>query len=180
MGNTHEPLSEVDAEGFARSWADAWDSHDAARIAAHYSEDVEYHSPFVARLTGGDALQGRVAVEAYDRHAGPLPRPPLRTRDHRCHWGREHRLGVPQRGRPAGGGDPRARRRRADRARALPLPVYRTGRAHGRSRQRGELTCPTTRPRACLRTTGRARWLPRAPRRTPGSPTSARTHAHGV
>ncbi len=80
MGNTHEPLSEVDAEGFARSWADAWDSHDAARIAAHYSEDVEYHSPFVARLTGGDALQGRVAVEAYataalarypDLHFGP-------------------------------------------------------------------------------------------------------------
>jgi hypothetical protein len=80
MGNTHEPLSEVDAEVFARSWTDAWNSHDPSRIAAHYSEDVEYHSPFVARITGGDALHGRAAVQQYaaaglarypDLHFGP-------------------------------------------------------------------------------------------------------------
>ena len=65
MGNAYYPLSEVDADVFARSWADAWNSHDASRISAHYSEDVAYHSPFVARLTGGDALHGRAAVGEY-------------------------------------------------------------------------------------------------------------------
>ncbi len=65
MDNLYEPLSEFDAEVFARSWADSWNSHDVSRIAAHYSEDVHYHSPFVARLTGGDALRGRTAVERY-------------------------------------------------------------------------------------------------------------------
>ena len=80
MGNAYNPLSEVDADVFARSWLDAWNSHDASRISAHYSDDVEYHSPFVARLTGGDALHGRAAVEEYaaaalarypDLHFGP-------------------------------------------------------------------------------------------------------------
>ena len=80
MANPYKPLSEVDAEIFARSWADSWNSHDASRIAAHYSEDVEYHSPFVARLTGKEALHGRTAVEDYataalerypDLHFGP-------------------------------------------------------------------------------------------------------------
>jgi len=80
MDNANSPLSEVDADLFARSWADAWNSHDASRISAHYDEDVEYHSPFVARLTGDDALHGRTAVEEYataalerypDLHFGP-------------------------------------------------------------------------------------------------------------
>ena len=80
MDNANSPLSEVDADLFARSWADAWNSHDASRITAHYSDDVEYHSPFVARLTGGDALHGRTAVKEYaaaalarypDLHFGP-------------------------------------------------------------------------------------------------------------
>ncbi len=80
MANSYKPLSEAGAEVFARSWADSWNSHDASRIAAHYSEDVEYHSPFVARLTGNEALHGRTAVEDYataalerypDLHFGP-------------------------------------------------------------------------------------------------------------
>ncbi len=80
MGSAYNPLSEVDADVLARSWADAWNSHDASRISAHYSEDVEYHSPFVARLTGGEALHGRASVGEYaaaalarypDLHFGP-------------------------------------------------------------------------------------------------------------
>ena len=80
MANPYKPFSEVEADVFARSWADAWNSHDASRISADYSDDVEYHSPFVARLTGGDALHGRAAVEEYaaaalarypDLHFGP-------------------------------------------------------------------------------------------------------------
>ncbi len=57
--------TQADAEAFGRSWMAAWNSHDAPRIAAHYHHDVEYHSPFVARISGGDALHGRAAVEHY-------------------------------------------------------------------------------------------------------------------
>jgi hypothetical protein len=80
MGNMRQQLSRADAEAFARSWAEAWNAHDPSRIAAHYSPAVEYHSPFVARLTGGEALHGRTAVEEYaaaalarypDLHFGP-------------------------------------------------------------------------------------------------------------
>jgi hypothetical protein len=80
MGNMRQPLSQADAEAFARSWAEAWNAHDPSRIAAHYSPAVEYHSPFVARLTGGEALHGRTAVKEYaaaalarypDLHFGP-------------------------------------------------------------------------------------------------------------
>jgi hypothetical protein len=80
MGNMRQPLSQADAEAFARSWAESWNAHDPSRIGAHYSPAVEYHSPFVARLTGGEALHGRTAVEEYaaaalarypDLHFGP-------------------------------------------------------------------------------------------------------------
>ena len=73
-------LTEADAEAFARSWMAAWNSHDAPRIAAHYHHDVEYHSPFVAQISGGVALHGRAAVQEYvsaalarypDLHFGP-------------------------------------------------------------------------------------------------------------
>jgi hypothetical protein len=74
------PLTQAEADSFARSWAAAWNSHDVPAIAAHYEEDVEYHSPFVARITGADTLHGRRAVEQYvaaglacypDLHFGP-------------------------------------------------------------------------------------------------------------
>jgi hypothetical protein len=80
MDNMRQPLSQAGAEAFARSWAEAWNAHDPSRIAAHYSPAVEYHSPFVARLSGGEALHGRTAVEEYaaaalarypDLHFGP-------------------------------------------------------------------------------------------------------------
>jgi hypothetical protein len=73
-------MTEADADAFAEAWMDAWNSHDAARIAAHYHEDVEYHSPFVARIAGAGSLRGRSAVEDYfaaalarypDLHFGP-------------------------------------------------------------------------------------------------------------
>jgi hypothetical protein len=58
-------ITEAEAEAFARSWTAAWNSHDASRIAAHYHSDVEYHSPFVARLAAGDGVRGRTAFEEY-------------------------------------------------------------------------------------------------------------------
>ena len=73
-------MTDDEAEAFARAWMDAWNSHDAARVAAHYHRDVEYHSPFVARIAGAGALHGREAVQDYfaaalgrypDLHFGP-------------------------------------------------------------------------------------------------------------
>jgi hypothetical protein len=73
-------MTELEADAFADGWMDAWNSHDAERIAAHYHPDVEYRSPFVARLTGGGALLGRDALRDYiaaalakypDLHFGP-------------------------------------------------------------------------------------------------------------
>lgn len=61
-------LTPVDAERFAASWYAAWNSHDLARIMAHYAEGIEHSSPFIARYNG-DAdckpLQGKAAVRAY-------------------------------------------------------------------------------------------------------------------
>jgi hypothetical protein len=68
------------AESFARTWMDAWNAHDAEQIAAHYHPEVEYHSPFVARISGLGVLHGREAVRDYfaaallrypDLHFGP-------------------------------------------------------------------------------------------------------------
>ncbi len=73
-------MTETEAEVFARAWIDAWNSHDVVRIAAHYHDDVEYYSPFVARLAGEGCLRGRTAVREYiaaaldrypDLHFGP-------------------------------------------------------------------------------------------------------------
>jgi hypothetical protein len=53
---------------------DAWNSHDTDRIAAHYRADVEYESPFVARLAEGGRLVGRDAVRSYiDAALGRYP-----------------------------------------------------------------------------------------------------------
>ena len=37
------------AERFAAAWIAAWNSHDLARILAHYTEDVVFHSPRITR-----------------------------------------------------------------------------------------------------------------------------------
>ena len=58
-------MTEAEADAFAHAWMDAWNSHDATRIAAHYHDDVEFHSPFVARIAGAGSLRGRAAVHAY-------------------------------------------------------------------------------------------------------------------
>jgi hypothetical protein len=73
-------MTETQARTFADEWMDAWNSHDADRVAAHYHPEVEYYSPFVARLAGADLLRGRDALRDYaaaalarypDLHFGP-------------------------------------------------------------------------------------------------------------
>jgi hypothetical protein len=59
-------MSATEADAFVADWLNAWNSHDVDRITAHYHDDVEYHSPFVARLADGrDHLQGKAAVRDY-------------------------------------------------------------------------------------------------------------------
>lgn len=55
------------AESFAEDWIAAWNSHDLERILAHYSDDFEMSSPFIA-LIGGEPsgkLRGKKAVREY-------------------------------------------------------------------------------------------------------------------
>jgi hypothetical protein len=56
---------------FAEGWAAAWNAHDLGRVLAHYSDDFEMTSPFIARLMGepGCTLKGKGQVEAYWRRA---------------------------------------------------------------------------------------------------------------
>jgi len=65
-GAMSDGMTQAEADAFVAAWMEAWNSHDAGRIAAHYRDDVEYESPFVASLTpGGHGLVGRDAVRGY-------------------------------------------------------------------------------------------------------------------
>jgi ketosteroid isomerase-like protein len=57
-------------QALAEEWYAAWNEHDLDRILSHYSEDIVFTSPFVAklgsnpdgRLTGKEALRDYFAV----------------------------------------------------------------------------------------------------------------------
>lgn len=55
------------AERFAGEWIAAWNSHDLDRILAHYQDDFEMSSPFIALIAGEPSgrLKGKPAVRAY-------------------------------------------------------------------------------------------------------------------
>ncbi len=57
----------IDFEQQTREWVAAWNSHDLETILGHYTEDVEFISPFVAKLTGRaeSALRGKAALREY-------------------------------------------------------------------------------------------------------------------
>jgi ketosteroid isomerase-like protein len=59
-------IDETRADAFVRDWIDAWNTHDVDRITAHYADDVEYHSPVIARVQDGPPeLRGAAALRAY-------------------------------------------------------------------------------------------------------------------
>jgi hypothetical protein len=60
-------MDTIDFTRHAQEWIEAWNAHDLERILAHYSEDVELMSPFVAKLTGrSDAtVRGKAALRDY-------------------------------------------------------------------------------------------------------------------
>ena len=49
----------------ADDWYAAWNSHDLDRILAHYTDDIEFHSPFAIKLTGSPVVKGKAAVREY-------------------------------------------------------------------------------------------------------------------
>lgn len=55
------------AETFARDWLLAWNDRDIERILAHYSEEIIFHSPRIARVMGNDAASvfGKKALREY-------------------------------------------------------------------------------------------------------------------
>lgn len=55
------------ARGFATEWVEAWNSHDIERILRHYTDDVEFSSPFVVTIAGEatGTLRGKAALRSY-------------------------------------------------------------------------------------------------------------------
>ena len=55
------------ASHFAADWIDAWNRHDLAAILAHYADDFEMRSPYIAQIVGepSGVLRGKPAVGAY-------------------------------------------------------------------------------------------------------------------
>lgn len=56
-----------DPHGFARRWIESWNAHDLDAVLAHYSEDFEFSSPNILRITAEPSgrLTGKPAVRAY-------------------------------------------------------------------------------------------------------------------
>jgi ketosteroid isomerase-like protein len=50
------------ARTFASQWIAAWNAHDLERVLEHYSEDVEFYSPYI--ITLADEPTGRIAGKA--------------------------------------------------------------------------------------------------------------------
>lgn len=59
------------AEAFAAEWIAAWNSRDLDRILAHYTEDLQFSSPFIPEVAGEPSgrLQGKASVREYWRKA---------------------------------------------------------------------------------------------------------------
>ena len=65
LGNSM--ITEQEAEKFAIDWIAAWNDHDLNRVMAHYKDDVEYFSMFVAKLTNDSSgrIKGKENVREY-------------------------------------------------------------------------------------------------------------------
>ncbi|MEM1274014.1 MAG: nuclear transport factor 2 family protein [Pseudomonadota bacterium] len=55
----------LDAQAFAQSWEDGWNSHDLTTIMAHYRDDIVFRSRKAIAPTGQGELRGRAALRAY-------------------------------------------------------------------------------------------------------------------
>jgi hypothetical protein len=60
-------ITPVEAQRFAEQWIDAWNRHDLDSILEHYAEEVDFFSPFAAKLLhrADGRVQGRSALRQY-------------------------------------------------------------------------------------------------------------------
>ncbi len=60
-------MTREQADVLADEWIAAWNAHDLPRVLAHYTEDFEMQSPFIAQIAGEPSgiLRGKAAVGAY-------------------------------------------------------------------------------------------------------------------
>ncbi len=60
-------LTDEFAREFAEDWIAAWNAHDLPRVLAHYRDDFEMSSPFIAQIAGepSGVLKGKPAIAAY-------------------------------------------------------------------------------------------------------------------
>src|SRR5579885_3244014 len=70
-GRSGRVVTPDEARRFADGWAAAWNAHDLDGVLAHYADDFEMSSPFLADLAGEPTgtLRGKEAVGAYWRRA---------------------------------------------------------------------------------------------------------------
>lgn len=61
--------SEKIYQRIAREWIKSWNSHDLESILSHYSEDIEFTSPFVEKLMGDQTgtIVGKDRLREYFR-----------------------------------------------------------------------------------------------------------------
>jgi hypothetical protein len=60
-------ITPLEAQRFAEQWIDAWNRHDLDSILDLYSEEIDFSSPFAAKLLGAadGRIQGRVALREF-------------------------------------------------------------------------------------------------------------------
>lgn len=56
---------------FAKSWIEAWNQHDLPAVLAHYRDDFEMRSPYIASISGvaEGLLKGKPQIAAYWQQA---------------------------------------------------------------------------------------------------------------
>ena len=60
-------FSQQSADDIAKHWINTWNSRDIAQIMAHYSDNIEFSSPFISALTNSTTgkIDGKPALQAY-------------------------------------------------------------------------------------------------------------------
>lgn len=43
-------ITDTQSQTFANEWIDSWNAHDLDRILKHYSDNIEFSSPFIIKL----------------------------------------------------------------------------------------------------------------------------------
>lgn len=60
-------MQRVEAENFARDWVAAWNDRDIGAVLAHYDDEITFHSPGIALVTGKQvgSITGKSQLRSY-------------------------------------------------------------------------------------------------------------------